>query len=73
MNKIVYELSVKVWQDRNGSTTIRSEPIYGSPMMHAMSKEEWELVKGIFDALIDPSPPIATIVGLIEDYNEQME
>lgn len=71
--KKVYEFETRVWQ-QDGSTAIRSESTDSRyPMMHTLLEEEWELIKGIFDALVDPSPPITTIVGLIEDYNEHME
>lgn len=66
MNKVVYELEVKVWQDNNGAATIRSEPIYGQPMMHSLTKMEWEFVKAILDTLVAPAHPIPEIIKIIE-------
>ena len=66
MNRVVYELEIKVWQDKDGSATIRSEPIYGQPMIHSLTKMEWEFVKAILDTLVDPGHPIPEIIKITE-------
>ena len=65
MTKVVYELEVKVWQDENGKATVRSEPIYGQPMMHNLSEKEWGILKDVLDTLVSPEAPIPAIFRVI--------